>query len=510
MVPAPCRNENGGIWLRRLEDIDPDLVTAIVLDTNAFSRGRFSKPRLEAWAREASNRGLEVLIPDVVGWELAAHVAELYEETRLRVDASMRSLTAAGLTVTPIPPLSVEDVWLRVEEQIANLEPNVRLVESTAENAFEGLMDQVLGRPAEQKKGIKTGAADATWLRSVLEQSDDPDDGIVIVSADALIVDRLATLDLGNPVVVPEWNELREGLFRYRSAGPAAVQGLMIFLVDTVHSGRWREALDIGPVSAADIVRGFDWGLWDGATPRQLDVELSELSSAAGIDDATIGADDNTLVAEAVLIGEVAVTGWFDDPEGTSLTPVVEIILDATIRARLVFALDRGQVQWANADEDSRAFMPAVRFGDDDEALDEVLPTLAYVPLLDTLSVDWSAQRSRLQSDKEATWDLGEGLTLELHLEGSAGDGWRLSAGIQGRWLELVCEYDASTWVGGGDGMHFDPPWTLRVDSGLDRATANPFWALAEFVNQQVARPSAREGDTGGPQEPSRGEQERT
>lgn len=92
-------------------------IRAIVVDTNAFSRGRLDLDLLETLVARADNHGaVEIWIPEIVLWEWAEHLHQDHVEAVDRLSA----LRTAGVDV---PDLSAESVEVLLEELTTALMP---------------------------------------------------------------------------------------------------------------------------------------------------------------------------------------------------------------------------------------------------------------------------------------------------------------------------------------------------------------------------------------------------
>lgn len=464
--------------------VDRDAIEAVVLDTNAFSGGEFSRPTLEAWAREARAAHIEIWLPEVVVWELASHAAERREAARQGVELSRKALQAAGIEPPDFPAMTREEVLEIVTAEISQVD-GVTILKCSAEHAMEGLKDQVLGRdPVEVKKGVKTGAADGAWLRSALDVAADLEGTIILVSSDRLTLARIDKWGMGEPMVVRSWADIRDGIFKYKSAAADATRRVLHFLSSSVAAGNKEERIELGSVKAGKLPDDLleHWG-WDDV--RQLDVGVTGLTLVLGVGDLQVDVEESTATADVYFQGDVSFTGWMDDPE-EGLVPSIENLNDAVISVPMILALhddkvlasNGDSVLWANAEQSATAFFPIPRYWEDDDAIADILASLRLVPGIGEQRDDWSVFHTELEAN-EVALDLGNGRVAELSLEWSRGDYWRLSVFVGDDSLDLVCEFDLDVFVGG---IPFDPPWRVSVKGAEGTYSRTPDWALSAFL----------------------------
>lgn len=228
-------------------------VRAIVFDANVF--GHSVEPNvqtIETWADACARHDAELWIPEVVVWELAERVVSAAAEFAETVQAHNRRRLRWGFEPVDEPDVVVvDDVVLVIEEAGA------RVVELTDEAARAAIRDQVLVvGTGGRKSGVKTGAADSAWLRSVVAQNGGNLDQIILVTGDVAAVqavgDELGVRALRHASHLGELRALLDEL------APADTRQIAVFK-DTVQAevvgtkASSTELLDLGGVDR------FNW-----------------------------------------------------------------------------------------------------------------------------------------------------------------------------------------------------------------------------------------------------------
>jgi hypothetical protein len=168
-------------------------IRAIVFDSNVF--GKNAQPNIktiEQWADACEQHEAELWISEVVIHELAQHAIEAHEEFIAAYEAHRRALARWGMDAGgPMSPIDPDGVASVIEVAGAVIVP---LEGADARNA---LLDQVLLRGAGQRKsGVKTGAADSAWVRSIVAYNDGDTDGLIVVTGDSHALEQTC-VDLG-------------------------------------------------------------------------------------------------------------------------------------------------------------------------------------------------------------------------------------------------------------------------------------------------------------------------
>jgi hypothetical protein len=248
-------------------------VKAIVLDANIF--GGDVEPRMGEilkWSSACARNEAELWIPEVVCWEWAQRVTARDRDVVAGQEAHNRRLIQWGFEARPVPiPLDVEDVVEAIERAGAVV------VRTTPAAALEGLRDQVLGIGAgSSKKLIKTGAADGSWVRSVIERNGGALEGVVIVTGDGAAIEGVCErVGIDSPAVVAYLHRLQHLLSpepadaAQEETFSAAINGLL----DEFASGTGSRTLQ----SLADMGSGF-W--FDPELPLEFTYEWEHQQSA--------------------------------------------------------------------------------------------------------------------------------------------------------------------------------------------------------------------------------------
>lgn len=160
---------------------DREWAKAAVLDASYLDKGRLNIGDIERLAAGLKARGAELWIPEVVVLEFAVHAWEdLTAERQMH-----KRLRQAGLAeVPPLCDLDSAQVADELLKKCADI-PNVIVIGLTGESAMAGLRDQILGTgPGSVKTGVRTGAADSTWVRGVLDRANNELRSVVFLSRD--------------------------------------------------------------------------------------------------------------------------------------------------------------------------------------------------------------------------------------------------------------------------------------------------------------------------------------
>ncbi|MDX3003490.1 hypothetical protein PWY87_17520 [Kribbella solani] len=182
-------------------------IRAIVFDSNVF--GKSAQPNvktIEQWAEACGWHDAELWISEIVVHELAQHAIEEHDRFILTYEAHQRNLAKWGVDAgEPMLPIDPHDVREAIEAAGAVVVP---LEDSDARDA---LLDQVLLRgPGQRKSGVKTGAADSAWVRSIVAYSVGDTDGLIVVTGDTHALEQTcADLDVDVPRQAKNLGELR-------------------------------------------------------------------------------------------------------------------------------------------------------------------------------------------------------------------------------------------------------------------------------------------------------------
>lgn len=153
----------------------------IVFDANVFGEDAFPNIRLiEKYVEVCRRRGVELLIPESVVWELAEHATARSQEILALIETHNRKREQWGISIIELPgAFSPEDIRRNIEDAGATV------IELTEADAKEALRDQVLQVGAGTRKGkTKTGASDSAAFRSVVTEYGNVIENVLIVTAD--------------------------------------------------------------------------------------------------------------------------------------------------------------------------------------------------------------------------------------------------------------------------------------------------------------------------------------
>ncbi|MDO5670091.1 MAG: hypothetical protein Q4G50_08820 [Corynebacterium sp.] len=165
----------------------------VVVDSSAFGQNPMvDLSQLDRWEAACRRRGHELVLPEIVLWELYEHYQAEERKFSNAVGAFNRARTRHRLEALQAPgPLTLE----ALRDMVAAT--GVRILPLTGEQAVEGLRDQVLQHGAgSTKSGHKVGAADSAWLRAAFSAAALGE--LVLVSGDVKAIAGVAEV-LGVP-----------------------------------------------------------------------------------------------------------------------------------------------------------------------------------------------------------------------------------------------------------------------------------------------------------------------
>lgn len=257
---------------RTLPQVAVEPIRALVFDANVF--GKSVEPNvqtIERWAAACRNNGAELWIPDVVAWELAQRVVAASAEFEQALRQHNARREKWGSAPVPVP----EGLTVDVDSVVSALEDaGATIVELSAEAAQAALRDQVLQLGSgSTKRGVKTGAADSGWIRSVLEENGGEAAGLIFVSGDqAAIFAVCEDLGAGSPRIAKHLGEIGELLGGTTPASEEQVNGFLACLESLVSDRD--AAYDLAEL--ADVSR-HNW--WPRELPREFEIEWDEQES---------------------------------------------------------------------------------------------------------------------------------------------------------------------------------------------------------------------------------------
>lgn len=181
-----------------------DSLEIVVIDTNAFGRGRANLRSLGNVARRLRKRGLDLWVPEVIAWEWAEHIASDVEAFDTASRTTRKLLENAKL-IADISGSPYEDraaIYEAFLENLRNID-SVTILDLSAEAARQGIRDQILQEGAGSKKsGVKTGAADSAFLQGVLDAAGGSFETVVVVTENRKDVERFCkSRDVSLPVM---------------------------------------------------------------------------------------------------------------------------------------------------------------------------------------------------------------------------------------------------------------------------------------------------------------------
>lgn len=156
-------------------------IRAIAFDSNVFGKNALPNVKtIRQWVNACAQHDADVLISEIVVHELAQHAVEVHDAFRNTYDAHRRAVGRWGIEPDPpLSPIGLGDVLSAIEDAGAVI------VSLEGEDARQALLDQVLLRGAGQRKsGVKTGAADSAWIRSIVVHNDGHTEGLIVVTGD--------------------------------------------------------------------------------------------------------------------------------------------------------------------------------------------------------------------------------------------------------------------------------------------------------------------------------------
>ena len=251
MASSRCFRENLGVQIR-----------AIVFDSNVFGAQALPNVKtIELWAQACVEHDAELWIPDVVAYELAQHAMEAHEDAMKAYSAHLRRLEAWGQAVVDGPePISVDSLVN------AMISAGAVIVHLEGAEARAAVLDQVLLKGVgRRKQGVKTGAADSAWVRSVVAHNLGDTDGLVVVTGDSQALEQTCSqLDVDVPRHAKHLGELRHLLNESLNADEDETNRFKAWIDDefvTAVAGQGRRTAAEDLVEAAGIGAGLWWDL---------------------------------------------------------------------------------------------------------------------------------------------------------------------------------------------------------------------------------------------------------
>jgi hypothetical protein len=474
-----------GQRVRRRRDeavLDPDKLEAVVIDTNAQSDGHPDLAAIEDLAKDLATEDIEVVLPEVVAWEFAEHVASTFEELRTSYRSAARTLVRAGLPLPQLPSDSRERVQEMILQQLEAIE-GLHMLPTTPGSAREGLRDQVLQRGlGSTRAGVKTGAADSAWLRDVHNRWPDHQ-MLVIASSDAGV--RAAATELwdSSPAFVSDLFMLRRRLLVHPTDLPGATADIVEFVANLGRADPFEEALLLGDMTPSPPVLDELFGEHASDEIVQVDASPSSFGPLVGLHGVKASGTRGTVTAEVFLSATVDLVAWRLDNDGR-LESRFATLFDVVLASEVVFRRESGSISDGVAEGLLRVIRDKALYAESFDAAIEFFEVLSLFP---GVGVEAPAIGDRLTIPIVATGAAN--LAVEFDWDD---DGWRAAVALpNGSSAVLTCAYDPTLRVWDGDeGFDIDGPYRLSTDSAL--LAWNPLWSLnavlAEFIDVDVVR----------------------
>ena len=478
---------------------------AVVVDANAYGRGKPDLTSLEFLAQRLHGIGIETWVPEPVAWEWGQHLAEDWQSVTT-AGAGARKNLERGRVPMPEPLYSDAAAVIEAFRSALREIEHVRLITATPESALEGLKDQVMQRaPGKMKSAgkerVKTGASDSAWLRDVLAEADGTAERLLFITEDKDIANAFAAWGLPAPLTRGR-QQLRSTLFSVTVDDGHATRAVIRYILDrlpiNLESG-WlgeKDSFDIGNTPSLDQAiedagDGDDDARVYGASVTRLTslVGLTNVTVETNVDEAEepqwegdLGQPQNDEVTATVYFlgeAEAVVNRLYlgGDPEVENRE-----YDDVFIRSYLTFHFTDGVITAVSADDDAAVSLPEDRYAKDYDALDEIHEALSVVPGL--------IVPDALTADRKGSFQLEvKEHEVGLELEWQAADSWAfsisLNTGSGWEFAEVACHYDDTTWVGGSDGFHIGDPYYVTVTGG-DLAHGNPIWSVPAWIIKRL------------------------
>lgn len=471
---------------------EPVEADALVLDANAFGKaGALSIDRLEELVEVIGDEPLEVWLPEPVLWEAAVHVAEAAEEIVLAAKRARKVLSPAMLSVPEVPSYGDrEDLVDELIAAVEDLAPNIVVISASGEAAVEGLKDQILQRPPGRKKsGVRTGASDSTWIRSVEDHATATSKSYVIVSSDRDVTGALKHLGYERRVF-GDLIAAQRALFQYSQAPQAAIAHLISYLRQLPDAVDWAPMVQVAELENEDWLLTSLFGPDKAEIVRETDIEVMGLGPLVGLTDVEIDRSGGRLLAQVSFRAHAQISIWYDaEVEGDiQLVSDVQDVYDGVLTLPIALETDDNQIVRGRTEGEAFLSPPDRGFSDAEEALNQVVYALESVPGLGGHEIfdavfgggRWEGQLydgtpiSIHQYHDDGYKDMEEAEVLEVAMGSDV-------AAV--RW-----HYDPNSWVGGSEGFAMDDEYLLEVDFESELAE-HPTWALPAWILANVSTP---------------------
>lgn len=379
---------------------------------------------------------MEIWIPEVVLWELAAHVWDSIQETNSSLQRLAGILTKAGLpTVETVSFDSSGAVLENLEDALVNLGEGLEIIECKSADALDALKDQIFAQGPAEKKGknddLRTGAADSAWLRSVIRSAEEAGHELVIVSNDPDVSRGLEALGSEDVVVFRTAHDARTELFPYGVAPLGLTYDVLAHLDETLVGGTEETWPGRFPSDVRMIVRDLGYVPVDHQVVGATITELKRIVAADQLsisEDGDRGSIDIDVQASCELL--TAATE-------SSLTEAISVpleIADWVFHYNLWIQIDDAKVVAFGLNDDPWAMHNPATWDEWEEALDECLDSYFDAP---------EHSKEELRHGGVGRWTVPlhrySGETVELQAEVTE-SGWVLEAEAEAGTLKLTCK----------------------------------------------------------------------
>jgi hypothetical protein len=470
-----------------------DRLRAVVLDANCMPKGRINLKRLGQWAEELHSESIELWLPEPVVWEWAEHSAADRAAATSAYEVARPGLLAAGFNLPEVEELSQEEATQVVIDAIQAVHENIFVIEVDGTSSRAALRDQILDLPPASKIStgdkrrptVKTGAADSAAVRSIHTHAGGSSD-YAVVTADDHWRETYEAQGWDVPLIYRSMRDLRRVLFSITSADEA-VPRILSFVARSIAQRDGR--IEVGSLSGGGRLIA-DPGE-DEQEVNVTTVEVDLIQAVAGLEGVELVEETGALLARVYLLADVHVTTMSIDPSGLFFLPKYRLVSDALVRGRMYFEVSDGIIMSARPESESLiAVDPSDEYMEAEEAFFEALDALSTLPGLHQL--DWP---EAFEGERSWSGELANGRVIELELEGSVFEDWKLTVRLPDDTepsLEetLMCSYDSDAWAGGSEGLYRRPPWQLRL-ADLPFGGSAPWQLNARVLRVAYGLPSA-------------------
>ncbi|GAA0911044.1 hypothetical protein GCM10009559_81920 [Pseudonocardia zijingensis] len=495
---------------RKIEGETRRKLKAAVFDANSYQSGP-DLGNLAANVERLQRAGLQAWVSEAVVLEWAEHLASDWREASVKSNQARKRLRRARLKAPDSPYKSEEEVIADFEQQIHQIE-GLQILPLTAENALQGLKDQILLRgPAKRKdgtdpsSGVKTGASDSAWLRDVLDKAGGAEP-VLFITEDKDVTRALDSWGYSN-IVTRARSQLRESLFEVSLDADAVTSIVLNFFRERLpnpqaYSSQFDEDswLDLGTI--ASLEDAFDEAAEDLDKVSVHDADIVSLTDLAGIHDLVSTEDplDPKDVFEEnseahISLGKV-IEQWASvhalflargrarvsgvDHEGNTYERLVDRN-GLLISARFELEIAGGQVTSFRPEVDSVVHYRPNQYSDPEDGLIALIDALSSLPGLDDVGAIFN--RAHEISDRIRL----RGSTEYLEIEANHHDQWSFSLSIGDDCVTVSCEHDVGAHVWDGrESFDYYPPYYLLVD-GIVTPERNPEWAVAAWLLRRIS-----------------------